>query len=299
VPPRIDVSKDAHGEELPLLGGANGERRLARGQRRVAADVRLSPARVIVVGSLYGIRPNFPEAIYVTPQGVSASGATGWPNTNREDEAMVRAVMAEIEAEYCIDKVRYYSAGFSFGRAMAITTGCNMSDAFRGVTVLSGANFSGARCEMDPPERPVAYWASHGTMDSVIDLAYGHTARDYFVERNGCSMSTQPANPSPCVEYDGCDDGYPVVWCEVPSPTSPVPRPHPSPPNPPVPKTNPKAPPRPPPANPTPPTSYDTPSKCLSPPPSLPPSPYPPPPNTPSADKAPTQNYSRAKEKRS
>jgi hypothetical protein len=23
-----------------------------------------------------------------------------------------------------------------------------------------------------------------------------------------------PTDPSPCVAYQGCDDGYPVTWCE-------------------------------------------------------------------------------------
>jgi polyhydroxybutyrate depolymerase len=162
---------------------------------------------------MFGIRPNFPDAIYVTPQGLVTHGASGWPNTSGGDEAMVRAVMADIEAEYCIDKVRYYSAGFSWGASMAITTACNMSDVFRGIAVMSGAlTLSGSDC---PPERPVAYWASHGTDDTVLNVSQGEAARDHFVERNGCSLSTQSANPSPCIEYDDCDDGYPVVWCEV------------------------------------------------------------------------------------
>jgi polyhydroxybutyrate depolymerase len=38
--------------------------------------------------------------------------------------------------------------------------------------------------------------------------------RDAFVTKNGCTDQTQPVDPSPCVAYQGCDEGYPVIWCE-------------------------------------------------------------------------------------
>ena len=31
---------------------------------------------------------------------------------------------------------------------------------------------------------------------------------------NHCTTTSQPIEPSPCVEYTGCDAGYPVIWCE-------------------------------------------------------------------------------------
>ncbi len=41
-------------------------------------------------------------------------------------------------------------------------------------------------------------------------------ARDYLLETNHCTMTSAAVEPSPCVEYSGCDDGYPVIWCEHP-----------------------------------------------------------------------------------
>lgn len=34
-----------------------------------------------------------------------------------------------------------------------------------------------------------------------------------LVESNGCSSETKALDPSPCPEYQGCQEGYPVVWC--------------------------------------------------------------------------------------
>jgi hypothetical protein len=37
-----------------------------------------------------------------------------------------------------------------------------------------------------------------------------------LVESNGCTTQTKSVDPSPCVEYQGCQAGYPVVWCVRP-----------------------------------------------------------------------------------
>lgn len=45
-------------------------------------------------------------------------------------------------------------------------------------------------------------------------LEHGRAARDVFLARIGCGTATTPVTPSPCVSYEGCTAGYPVVWCE-------------------------------------------------------------------------------------
>ena len=35
-----------------------------------------------------------------------------------------------------------------------------------------------------------------------------------LLQTNGCSDQTTPIDPSPCVAYQGCQEGYPVIWCE-------------------------------------------------------------------------------------
>lgn len=162
--------------------------------------------------TMYRIRPNFPDAIYVSASG----GNQGFANTNGQDEAMTRAIMENIEAKYCIDKARYYATGFSYGGSMSFTAGCNMSDVFRAIGAMAGAPISGATCASKKPARPVAVWATHGDADTALPITMAQPMIDAIVGYNGCSTTTQPVDPSPCVAYQSCMDGYPVVWCPRP-----------------------------------------------------------------------------------
>jgi poly(3-hydroxybutyrate) depolymerase len=166
--------------------------------------------------TMYNVRPKFPAAIYVSPDGLTSGQYQGFSNTKGEDEALTRAMMAELEAKYCTDQARYYATGFSFGGSMSYTAACNMSDAFRAIGAMSGAPISGATCTSKKPARPVAVWATHGDADTALPITMAQPIIDALVKYNGCSSQTKPVDPSPCVEYQGCMTGYPVVWCVRP-----------------------------------------------------------------------------------
>jgi hypothetical protein len=53
-------------------------------------------------------------------------------------------------------------------------------------------------------------------MDTALPISMSITLRDRLLETNGCTEETVPVDPSPCVEYQGCSDGYPIIWCEQP-----------------------------------------------------------------------------------
>lgn len=159
--------------------------------------------------NMYRIRENFPEAIYVTPQGLGSQ--PGWANTNGEDVAFVRAMMAELEKKYCVDATRYFSTGFSYGGIMSFTISCQMADEFRAIAPMAGFQFGmEASCS---PSRPIAAWIANGSADTLVDPDGAATLRDIIREKNGCQSTSQPVDPSPCVTYAGCQSGYPVVWC--------------------------------------------------------------------------------------
>jgi poly(3-hydroxybutyrate) depolymerase len=156
------------------------------------------------------IRSSF-TAIYVSPQGLSASGgSTGWPNTNGQDIAFTKAMINYVETNYCVDKGRIFSTGFSYGGMMSFAIGCEMGDVFRAIAPMSGALYSGCKSGT----HAVAMWGSHGLSDSVVPIADGRTARDAILTRNHCGTQTTATTPSPCASYDGCDSGYPTTWCE-------------------------------------------------------------------------------------
>jgi polyhydroxybutyrate depolymerase len=168
--------------------------------------------------TMYQIQPKMPAAIYVSPDGTTSQGSTnqGFPNTNGEDETLTRQIMADLETKYCVDKNRYFATGFSYGGSMSYTAACNMSDVFRAIGAMSGAPISGAKCTSKQPARPVAVWATHGDADTALPIDLAQPIIDSLVKYNGCNMDTLPVDPSPCVEYQNCMAGYPVIWCVRP-----------------------------------------------------------------------------------
>ncbi|WP_437759888.1 alpha/beta hydrolase family esterase [Sorangium sp. So ce1389] len=158
-------------------------------------------------GGYYGLQSRAGgSAIFVSPEGLEQ----GWANTGGRDIEFLRAMLDRLRAELCIDEDRIFSTGFSYGGMMSYAIGCAMGDVFRAIAPMSGALYSG--CE--DGDNPVAMWGAHGDADDVVPVENGRTARDVFLERNHCDQQTTPVQPDPCVSYEGCDAGYPVVWCE-------------------------------------------------------------------------------------
>lgn len=149
-------------------------------------------------------------AIAVYPQGLPRLGdADGWDLTDDgEDVALFDAVYAELSAELCVDRARVFSTGFSHGGFMSNLLGCVRGDVIRAIAPISGAT-SGRSCQGQ-----AAAWLVHGTADIVVLPRLGERARNRWLTRNGCSTETRPVPPDGCSEYLGCDEGYPVVWCE-------------------------------------------------------------------------------------
>ena len=164
--------------------------------------------------TMYQLNSKLTNVIFVSPHGTG--DPIGFPNTNGMDEDMTRAVNAEIEAKYCTDKSRYFATGFSYGGSMSFTAACNMSDIFRAIGAESGSTVSGATCARKTPARRVAIWATHGDADTTLPIANTTPMMDALVKNNGCTTTTAAVTPSPCVAYQGCAEGYPVVWCVRP-----------------------------------------------------------------------------------
>jgi polyhydroxybutyrate depolymerase len=54
---------------------------------------------------------------------------------------------------------------------------------------------------------------THGEADMAVMISAGEGSRDHWLEANGCAgAGSMPADPSPCVAYDGCAE--PVLWCQ-------------------------------------------------------------------------------------
>ena len=135
------------------------------------------------------------NAIFVAPQGLGTTTDptdTGWPNTNGQDIAFVRAPLAWMNTNYCVDQARVFSVGFSYGGIMSHTIACQMSDTFRAIAPIAGRDFGRASCLT----HPIAAWMTHGSMDTSasggVDFSAGESARDRIVTLNHCTTTTRP-----------------------------------------------------------------------------------------------------------
>jgi polyhydroxybutyrate depolymerase len=156
-------------------------------------------------GPYYGIKEHADDhTIFVAGQ---ADGS--WQNG---DVDYVKALVAKFEDELCLDENRILATGFSMGGIMTLRVACNMADVFRAVAPMS-CSLSAASCPSGGGH--IAYWSSHGTEDTTINISNGIAARDEFRKRNGCNTEEpKPIGDNGCVAYQGCDEGYPVNWCE-------------------------------------------------------------------------------------
>jgi len=171
----------------------------------------------------YGLEgPSANQAILVAPDGLvgNDNGDQGWWNNDGEDVDFYHAMLDRFVSGLCIDQDRIFSTGFSFGAMFSFNLACTPDSMTRAIAPQAGSAFGGC----GNGTQPVAVLAFVGVNDSLLS---GHRqAVDNFVGRNGCSadpleMSTSwcdglnPNNqPCVCVEYQNCDEGYPVISCE-------------------------------------------------------------------------------------
>ena len=153
------------------------------------------------------------SAIFVAPDGLDGSNneasGRGWWNVGDGDMNFLQNMLDNFNANLCIDQDRIFSTGFSFGGMMSYTVPFEF-DVFRAVAPCSGD------LQVIPHEEtftnPIPIMAFHGDSDAVVSLSRGQAARDQYLSRNNCGTETQPVNPSPCVQYQGCD--VPTIWCQ-------------------------------------------------------------------------------------
>lgn len=174
-----------------------------------------------------GYAPNVPRALIFALHGAGATGpaaigqsisvrgipavlvgptaaGTYWGSSS--DTAFIDALIPLLEGEFCIDKNQVFATGYSSGGFMAATLACTRGNVFKGIGVLAGGG--GGNC---PNKVPM--WILHNTDDPTVPIANGTSLRDAWVRINQCASTTTPTTPTPCVSYNGCAQGYPVVWC--------------------------------------------------------------------------------------
>ncbi len=147
-----------------------------------------------------------------TPGPVRGDGCFDDQVPNSIDLPFFDEMLKSVSASYCVDSTRIFSVGFSSGSWMTNILGCARASVLRGQGNVSG----GFPRRVTPCGGPVAGMLIHDPADPQNGIAGGRAARDRLLKVNGCSNTTVPYDPAPCVSYEGCKSGFPVIWCETP-----------------------------------------------------------------------------------
>jgi poly(3-hydroxybutyrate) depolymerase len=161
--------------------------------------------------------------------GTNGDSGCGWPNSNGSDMALMDAVVAQIEQNFCVDKNRIFATGWSYGASMSYEIGCerplggtgSATWGVRAIAIYSGAQMSGS-CK---PTTPIGYYASHGTNDGILNYDGGVTLAQNFAGANGCTWATptKATGAHVCTNEAGCKTGYPTEFCSFVGPHTPWP----------------------------------------------------------------------------
>jgi len=178
------------------------------------------------------------STIFVAPNGqqngancTQASGC-GWPNPSDSDMLFADAVVAQIEQNFCVDTNRIFATGWSYGASMSEQTACErpLSGATNGwgvraIAVYSVAYLSNTDNCKASSSKPVAYYASHGTNDTVLPYSGGVSIAQTWAAADGCTAATptQATGNHVCTNFMGCSAGYPVEFCSFVGPHTPDP----------------------------------------------------------------------------
>jgi poly(3-hydroxybutyrate) depolymerase len=178
------------------------------------------------------------STIFVAPNGqengkscTSASGC-GWPNPNDSDMQLADAVVAQIEENFCVDTSRIFATGWSYGASMSEQTACErpLSGAttgwgVRAISIYSVAYLSNTDNCKASASKPVAYYASHGTNDTVLPYSGGVSIAETWAAADGCTaqVPAEATGNHVCTTYAGCKAGYPVEFCSFVGPHTPDP----------------------------------------------------------------------------
>lgn len=155
------------------------------------------------------------EAIRVYPG--AGNNASGW---GANDVSLFDPLYEQMINNYCVDQNRVFAAGESSGGDYASILGCEFGDKVR--AVAPGATKPVNGYPLNASQRSCVGQSAavviHGLMDNVVGPENGPATRDFYLELNHCGTMTTPVegytdSQSNCVRYEGCDAGYPVIWC--------------------------------------------------------------------------------------
>jgi polyhydroxybutyrate depolymerase len=159
-------------------------------------------------------------AIMVYPDGLAKTWENDQPAASNKDIKFVTALVDAITTTYCADSTRLFAAGFSRGAYFTNQLACRSPRPFRAIAThggggpygLSGEYVGGSFSCTAPGSASLVV---HGANDSLGNT--GAESRTFWRTANTCLTTTKAYAPSPCLAYNGCTAGKPVVSCLIPA----------------------------------------------------------------------------------
>lgn len=216
VPPSGSTMLDVDGKQRQFIVKAPAMYDANTPHRLVFAWHGLGGTSMQIASTFYGLASRaMNSAIFIAPQGLpnpQQNDLAAWANTGDGDITFTRKMIDWAKTNYCIDEKRVFSIGMSNGGMMANIVGCELGGVIRGIAAMSGGGPKGYA--MKACTGQTAVWISHGNKDNNVPFSYGQASRDYWAKANHCTTMTAPVMPANCIEYQGCDAGFPVQFCE-------------------------------------------------------------------------------------
>jgi polyhydroxybutyrate depolymerase len=146
---------------------------------------------------------------------------------NPPDLEYFDAVLADLEAKYCIDRSNIFVHGYSSGAWETYMLGCARAGIVRGIgTAQGGMRMHRPACTGpvaailvagEPPnDNPIGPLSPDDPVAKQLDSLGSAPARDDILMRNGCAGSASKmwnTTYPECLQYTDCPAAYPVVWC--------------------------------------------------------------------------------------
>ncbi len=156
----------------------------------------------------------YPNGLNASWNGGSLCCGTSLAN-NVDDEGFLRAAVARMEQDACIDARRVYATGLSNGGAMAHLLACRAADIFAASAPVSMGNGT-MPCQ---PSRPISVVMFRGTSDPLVPYNGGTfpSAQADFTQWSGLdSCSGQPSTTHGiCSTNNICQAGVEVTLCTI------------------------------------------------------------------------------------
>lgn len=144
-------------------------------------------------------------------RGAGTDGTCWFAGANQADMPYVDAIIERVQENFCVNPDHLFAVGYSSGSWLASSLSCHRGDVFRGIATVTGGEPSGiSNCSGQ-----VGRIYIHDSNDTDNLVAWDEPSRNRQIQTNNCSNNSSPVDPSPCVEYQDCDPGYPVVWCQT------------------------------------------------------------------------------------